>query len=266
MNAESIKPVRILLVDDSPEFLEASERFLSPNPKIIIVGKAVSGKDALRLVEETKPDLVLLDIAMPGMNGLEAAREIKNRTHPPLVVMLTLYDNPEYRTAAGDIRVDGFIPKSDFGTALLPMIQALVSKMSPHHHGEETNMKKILIVDDSSTMRRMVRAALHGIPQTGFLEAENGLAAIEIISLEPVSLMVLDLNMPDMHGLEVLKFLKDHQKYHDIPVIVLTTRGDDTSRDAALSGGASLYVTKPFDPRMLNHEARNLIDREVSDD
>ena len=62
-------------------------------------------------------------------------------------------------------------------------------------------MKNILIVDDSATMRRMVRATLQGIGQISFLEAENGLAAIEKVALEEISLvLLLDLNMPDMHG------------------------------------------------------------------
>ena len=65
--------------------------------------------------------------------------------------------------------------------------------------------------------------------------------------------------MPDMHGLEVLQFVRSHQKYGTVPIIVLTTRGDEVSRAAALQAGASLYLTKPFMPDVLGSEARRLL-------
>jgi two-component system chemotaxis response regulator CheY len=120
-------------------------------------------------------------------------------------------------------------------------------------------MNNILIVDDSPTMRRMVAASLRQLPGASFGEASSGLEAIERLSLSPVDLIVLDLNMPDMHGLEVLGFLRRHQAYSHIPVIVLTTRGDEESRADALAAGASRYLTKPFAPQALAAEARDLL-------
>lgn len=120
-------------------------------------------------------------------------------------------------------------------------------------------MKQILIVDDSPTIRRMVRASLaRFFPVVDFLEAASGLEAIERLATGSVALVILDLNMPDMHGLEVLQFVRSHQKYRQIPIIVLTTRGDDTSRSAAMQAGASMYLTKPFTPDVLGREARKL--------
>lgn len=120
-------------------------------------------------------------------------------------------------------------------------------------------MKPILVVDDSPTIRRMVKAALAELASAGFVEAGSGLEAIERLTLTPVSLMVLDLNMPDMHGVEVLKFVRRHPSYQKLPVIVLTTRGDDASRQSALDAGATLYLTKPFTPGALASESRALI-------
>jgi two-component system chemotaxis response regulator CheY len=111
-------------------------------------------------------------------------------------------------------------------------------------------MKNILIVDDSPTIRRMVAASLRSLQAT-FDEAENGLAAIENLSRHPVDLMILDLNMPGMHGLEVLQFVRSHERYRTIPIIVLTTKYDADSRATAIAGGASLYMTKPFEPMAL---------------
>jgi two-component system chemotaxis response regulator CheY len=120
--------------------------------------------------------------------------------------------------------------------------------------------KPILIVDDSPTIRRMVRMSLAGLGAPGFVEAASGLEAIEQLILGPVGLIILDLNMPDMHGLEVLKFVRRHPAYRVLPVVVLTTRGDETSRGAALEAGASLYLTKPFTPQVLAARARALLD------
>ncbi len=120
-------------------------------------------------------------------------------------------------------------------------------------------MKKILVVDDSSTMRRMVKKSLEKIENVKFDEASSGLEAIERLVFGPVDLMVLDLNMPDMHGLEVLKFVRNHESYREIPVIVLTTRNDDASCAAALAAGASRYITKPFEPQVLSAQANVLL-------
>ena len=112
-------------------------------------------------------------------------------------------------------------------------------------------MRTILIVDDSPTMRRMVAAALSSLAETRFVEAGTGLQAIETLAVESVQMILLDLSMPDMHGIEVLQFLRAHDQYRDLPVIVLTTRGDAVTRDTAVAAGASLYMTKPFAPAAL---------------
>ncbi len=253
------KPFRILLVDDNEPFLTTMEGFLLGDPDIHIVGKATSGEEALKLAGEKMPHLVLMDISMPGINGLLAAKEIKASPHAPPIIILTFYDNPEYRVAANKIPVDGYLLKTQLGTDLLPLIKKFKSQSTAPPPGKETAMHTILIVDDSQTMRRMVKASLADMPDTVFLEAENGLEAIEKVAIEKISLMVLDLNMPDMHGLEVLNFLRGHRKYRDLPVIVLTTRGDEASRKAARTAGASLYRTKPFKPAELKQHVLELL-------
>lgn len=120
-------------------------------------------------------------------------------------------------------------------------------------------MTNILVVDDSATMRRMIIASLQGMTGASFHQAGNGLEAIEVLALHPVDLLFLDMNMPDMHGLELLGFLHSHPLYNRLPVIVLTTRGDDQSRSAALAAGASRYMTKPFTPQALTEAAKNVL-------
>jgi two-component system chemotaxis response regulator CheY len=121
-------------------------------------------------------------------------------------------------------------------------------------------MSNILVVDDSPTMRRMVIASLRNLERVVFDEAASGLEAIEHLALSPINLMILDLNMPDMHGLEVVSFVRKHSQYRAIPIIVLTTRGDEASRADAIAAGASVYLTKPFLPNALAAHAVKLLD------
>lgn len=102
-------------------------------------------------------------------------------------------------------------------------------------------------------------ASLREVCDGGFAEAGSGLEAIEQLALGPVAAMILDLNMPDMHGIEVLKFVRSHQAYRGIPIIVLTTRSDASSRAAVLDAGATAYMTKPFVPQALAEQVRTLV-------
>jgi two-component system, chemotaxis family, chemotaxis protein CheY len=120
-------------------------------------------------------------------------------------------------------------------------------------------MKRILVVDDSPTIRRMMIASLRSLRDVEFDEANNGLEAIERLALAPVSLLFLDLNMPDIHGLEVIEFVRGHQAYSDIPICVVTTRGDEESRAQVLEAGANVYLTKPFTPQELVAQANRLL-------
>jgi DNA-binding NarL/FixJ family response regulator len=118
-------PLRILLVDDSIQFLDVVARALATVPAIEIVGRALSGRDAVEQVTQLQPDLVLMDVAMPNMNGLEATRRIKTQADAPHVVILTLHDTPEYRAAAEAVGADNFVSKAEFNAQMLPLIRTL---------------------------------------------------------------------------------------------------------------------------------------------
>ena len=121
-------------------------------------------------------------------------------------------------------------------------------------------MKEVLVVDDSKVMREMVIACLRPESSLAFTQAASGLEAIEKLSLKTFDLVVLDLNMPDIGGIEVVEFVRSQDKLRELPIIVVTTRGDDASREQALGAGASQFMTKPFTPAQLLSEVRNLLD------
>ena len=122
---------------------------------------------------------------------------------------------------------------------------------------------KILIVDDSPTIRKMVRASLEAVQSSEFIEASTGLEAIEHLAVSRVQLIVLDLNMPDMHGIDVLKFVRRNARYDSLPILVLTTRGDEMSRQTAKDAGATTYMTKPFVPQTLAKAVQDLLNTTV---
>lgn len=112
-------------------------------------------------------------------------------------------------------------------------------------------MKQILVVDDSKVMREMLLACLRGQDDFSFVQAGSGLEAIEQLSLKQFELLLLDLNMPDIGGVEVIEFVRSQDRLRSLPIIVITTRGDATSRDRALGAGATRYMTKPFTPEAI---------------
>ena len=120
---------------------------------------------------------------------------------------------------------------------------------------------RILIADDSPTIRRMMIASLRSLPDVEIEEAGSGLEAVERLALGPVSMLFLDLNMPDIHGIEVIQFVRSHKTFAGIPICVVTTRGDDESRKMALAAGADVYLTKPFSPEQLAEQAAKLLSR-----
>ena len=121
-------------------------------------------------------------------------------------------------------------------------------------------MAELLVVDDSKVMRDMIVACLRGDPALRFTHAASGLEAIEQLSLRPFSLVVLDLNMPDIGGIEVVEFIRSQDRLRTLPIIIVTTRGDEASRVRALEAGASRFMTKPFDPQAIQGEVRSLLD------
>ena len=121
-------------------------------------------------------------------------------------------------------------------------------------------MPEALIVDDSKVMREMVIACLRAIEGVGFTHAASGLEALERLSFRPFDFVVLDLNMPDIDGYEVIEFIRGQDKLRTLPILVVTTRGDESSRARALDAGASRFMTKPFTPEAILGEVRALME------
>jgi DNA-binding response OmpR family regulator len=116
--------------------------------------------------------------------------------------------------------------------------------------------KKILIVDDENSLRMLVNATLEGENYT-IIQAKNGHEAILKNELEKPDLILLDLMMPGLSGMEALDILKKSETSKKIPIIILTAKGQPGDKEKALKMGASYFLTKPFSPL----ELLNLVEK-----
>jgi DNA-binding NarL/FixJ family response regulator len=109
----SSRQIPTLVVDDSPTFLRSLCSFLQQQPNLKVVATARNGRDALSLALTLQPELVLLDVQMPGMNGVEAATQLGRQCPAICVVMVTALDSPDLRQACLKCGARGFIRKDD---------------------------------------------------------------------------------------------------------------------------------------------------------
>jgi two-component system, chemotaxis family, chemotaxis protein CheY len=121
---------------------------------------------------------------------------------------------------------------------------------------------QILIVEDSPTMRALVVASLEvlGAPFE-VTEATSGFEALRALPRAGYDLIVTDINMPDINGLELISFVRGNPAYRHIPLVIISTEGSERDRDRGLELGADAYLVKPFAPDALAETARGLLER-----
>jgi len=125
------KTYRTLLIDDNEAFLTLAMHLLKANPRIEIVGRGYTGFDAVRLAESLKPELILMDLSMPGMGGLQATRLIKAQDTPPIIFIASHHNDAEHREHSARAGADGFLSKQDFDTTIDGLLDT-VSLESAH--------------------------------------------------------------------------------------------------------------------------------------
>jgi DNA-binding NarL/FixJ family response regulator len=123
--------VTILIVDDNSQLRALIRGIAAQAPDLHVVGEAEDGAEAIRLTHELQPDIVLLDLVMPRVNGLEALRRIKVERPDTKVIIVTVHSEDAYRRAAEDGGADAFLLKKTLLTVLLPTIQRMRRSMSP---------------------------------------------------------------------------------------------------------------------------------------
>lgn len=124
--------ISLLLVDDHEGFLDSAERYLNTLPWVSVVGRATSGREALTMAERLAPQVVLMDLSMPEMDGLTATRLIKAQSAPPRVVIVSHYDDPQHREHVARAGADGFVSKLWYVHEIVPVLRKFGGL---DHHG-----------------------------------------------------------------------------------------------------------------------------------
>ena len=123
-------------------------------------------------------------------------------------------------------------------------------------------MHRILIVEDSSTMLELLAAALEELEQpVEITSAASGFEALRALPRERFDLILTDINMPDINGLELVSFVKQSPRYREIPLVIVSTESSQRDLDRGLGLGADAYVAKPFNPEALRELVRDLLAR-----
>lgn len=122
-------------------------------------------------------------------------------------------------------------------------------------------MSAILVVEDSSAMRAFVRASLEPIAGCEVAVAENGFEALRVLPRRHYDLILTDINMPDINGLELIRFVRRSESHRHTPIVIISTDGSARDRERALALGATEYVVKPFTAEGL----RAIVERQLAD-
>lgn len=117
----------------------------------------------------------------------------------------------------------------------------------------------VLVVDDFSTMRRIVRNILRDLEFKNILEAENGAAALEVLNAQEIDLVVSDWNMPKMTGLELLKSVRSNDRTKDIPFLMVTAESQKENIIEAVKAKVSNYIIKPFTAAILAEKLAKIL-------
>jgi two-component system chemotaxis response regulator CheY len=110
----------------------------------------------------------------------------------------------------------------------------------------EGSIKSILIVEDSSTTRALLRAVIEEMGDFSIVEASSGFEALKLLPTREFNLVITDVNMPDINGLELINFIKNNERYNRIPLIIVSTERSEEDKKRGIALGAMAYITKPF--------------------
>jgi two-component system chemotaxis response regulator CheY len=118
---------------------------------------------------------------------------------------------------------------------------------------------KVLIVEDSKASRELIAATVESISGLEAFATSSGFEALKLLPRHRFDLIITDINMPDINGLELINFVKKNPNYRDTPLFIVTTEGREKDRDRGLALGASEYLVKPFSPASLEGLVRRYL-------
>jgi len=258
---------RVLVVDDVPPNVKLLEAKLTSEYFDVLT--AFSGPEALDVISREHPDIILLDVMMPGMDGFEVCRRIKGdpaTAHIP-VVMVTALDQPSDRVAGLEAGADDFLTKPVQDLALFARVRSLVRlkvMMDELRNREATGANMgweneddaivevavpddgaILIVDEQERVMERIARALDGVGELTFIA--GGDDAAERAREKNFDLIIVSLTMRNTDGLRVCSKLRSFEETRHVPILVMVDDGNTKLLVRALEMGVNDYVVRPVD-------------------
>ena len=254
---------KIFLVDDTEFSLIKTKQILKDYYTVYTLDSA---SKMFELIENVKPDLILLDVNMPGVNGFNTIEILKNEekyTQIP-VIFLSGVDDEESIVKGLNLGAVDHIVKPYSPEALLTSI---AKHIDPNMSQDElqidedrsTKRKSVLAVDDSPSMLRSIHFALHTKYKVHTLQKSESLKKI-ITGLKP-DLFLLDYNMPGLNGFELVKIIREFPEFKKTPIVFLTSEKSPDQLKEAINLGVSGYIIKPFNPRKLRDKITSCLEK-----
>ena len=250
MESEKIRR-KIIYVDDVSYNLTSVKNRLKDHYTIY---PAQSVSSMFDILDNVEPDLILLDINMPGMNGYDAIKKLKSdsRYSAIPVIFLTSRDDRESVYEGLKLGAVGYVRKPFSDPELIGHIE---NQFDPDSSKKKKDRPSIIYVDDVNynlaTVKSRIKEYFTVYP------AQSVFTMFEIIDLVKPDLILLDINMPDMSGYDAIKQLKADARYANIPIIFLTSRDDEDSILEGIKLGAVDYVSKSFSDNELINRINN---------
>ncbi|MBF0450612.1 MAG: response regulator [Candidatus Magnetomorum sp.] len=229
----------ILIVEDSAMIRKYLRNVLSPLG--MNLSEASDGLMALNQINENHFDLVITDIDMPNMNGIDLCQQLKKNpvTRSMPLIMVSSLDSDEDIDRGFQAGASVYISKTDVQKRLCASVKDVLSKTSVRKR------QSLLVVDDSLIIRSIVE---EGLSQAGFqvMTAANGKEALNMISIKQPDLILCDIAMPVMDGFEFCRAVKSDELLKSSPFVVMSTSSERGQMKRMLEIGASAYIVKPF--------------------
>lgn len=245
-------PVTAIIIDDD-EVMRMTLRRCLEKCGAEVIGEADNGRTGVDTAIELEPNLILLDIIMPELNGYLAAEELTTRLHSPFIVMTTVVEDDEVKNAVRLAGIQDYILKSEpieeQEARLRNHIEFLgkarqqpePTRSNPAANNEPKKVRA-LIVDDDELMRMTIRAVLETCDVEIVGEAENGRIGVDMaIELEP-DLIMLDIIMPELNGYLALEELS--VRMHEPFIVMMTAVEDEEVKNAVRLAGVQDYIVK----------------------
>lgn len=247
--------VHVLVVDDDEKIRQLLMDTLSALGYNTI--GAPDGNEALSILKKREIDLVIADIRMPTMNGIDLLKAIKS-SHPNLpVLIITGYDFNYAMDQAMEAGADGFLAKPFRIGKIEELMTNVLGRRSEVDENKMEAPKKVLVVEDNEKLRRILVETLSSLDYLSF-GVESGDKALEKLETEAFDILITDVKMPRMDGISLLKKIRKMGK--KIPVVMITAYPQVYPAQKALQEGADGYLSKPFRVEKIDELMRILLE------